>query len=486
MRFLRHSLTGLFLLSLTLGLVVYAGTLVVGAVQERLSKEPRIPAARERVFAVNVVHATAETITPVLTAFGEVQSRRTLDIRASTAGEVIELNPDFVDGGQVAEGDLLLRIDPVDAEAALARAVTNLRDAEAAQRDAARGLSIAKDTLVASEEQSRLRQRAFERQRDLRDRGVGTEAAVETAELAAASSRQAVLSARSAVANAEARVDQTATALDRAKLARDEAQRNLDNTIITADFNGTLSAVNVVQGGLVSANERLAQLVDADALEVAFRVSTAQYARLLDADGKLRTAPVNATLDVQGIGLNAHGTVTRASAAVGEGQVGRQVFARLDRAPGMKPGDFVTVSIEEPPLERVVRLPATAVDAAGAVLVVDAEDRLEELTVRVERRQGDDVLVRGLGLPGRNVVRERTPLLGAGIKVRPITPEAAEAEPQAPAMVELSDERRAKLRAFIDASKILPADIKTRILTQLDQPEVPALLVERIEARMGG
>ena len=38
------------------------------------------------VFAVNVVAATETTETPVITAFGEVQSARTLEIRAATGG----------------------------------------------------------------------------------------------------------------------------------------------------------------------------------------------------------------------------------------------------------------------------------------------------------------------------------------------------------------------------------------------------------------
>ena len=78
MRFLRQSLTGLLLLSLTLGLLVYAGQIVFSAVQERMADEPRVPERRERVFAVNVVEAREQTITPELTAYGEIQSRRTL------------------------------------------------------------------------------------------------------------------------------------------------------------------------------------------------------------------------------------------------------------------------------------------------------------------------------------------------------------------------------------------------------------------------
>ena len=110
MRFLRQSLVGLFLLSLTLGLLVYAGALVRDAVEARLNDEPRVPEARERVFAVNVTPARFETVTPVLTAFGEVQSRRTLELRSAIEGTLIDLAPDFVEGGRVEAGEVLARI----------------------------------------------------------------------------------------------------------------------------------------------------------------------------------------------------------------------------------------------------------------------------------------------------------------------------------------------------------------------------------------
>ena len=487
MRFIRHSLTGLFLIAVTLGLVVYAAALVRDAVETRLADEPRMPQARERVFAVNVVQAREETITPILTAFGEVRSRRTLEIRAATTGTVIELAETFEEGATVSAGQVLARIDPANAQSELDRASNDLRDAEIAVRDADRALEIARDTLTAAEEQAALRERAFQRQVDLRDRGVGTEALVEDAELSAASARQAVLSSRNALAQAETRIENAETTLSRATIARDEAKRNLDDTTITAEFDGTLSEVTAVEGGLVSANEQLAQLVDANALEVAFRVSTSQYARLLNSDGDLLRADVTVMLDVQGIALSADGTITRDSAAVGDGQTGRLIFARLDTARGLKPGDFVTVEITEPPLERVIRLPATAVDASQTVLVLTEDERLETLDVDLVRRQRDDVLVRADALAGREVVSQRSPLLGPGIKARPLRRRGAvEAEEAQPDFVELTPERRDKLRAFITASSRLPEDVKTRILTQLESDRVPASMVARIESRMGG
>jgi hypothetical protein len=101
------------------------------------------------------------------------------------------------------------------------------------------------------------------------------------------------------------------------------------------------------------------------------------------------------------------------------------------------------------------------------------------------RRQGDDVIVRG-PLAGREVVEARTPVLGAGIRVRPLRPEERGAAPEGPEMVALDDERRARLVAYIESSSGMPTDVKARLLARLQAPEVPAEMVARIEGRMGG
>ena len=482
MRFIRQSMIGLFLAAVTLGLLVWAVEIIGGAVQTRLADDPVAPPARERVFTVNVMTAQTGAQTPVLESFGEIASRRTLELRAAGGGRVISLSDGFEDGGTVTAGEVLVRLDPVDAEAAVQRAQNDLRDAQAEERDAARSLELASDELTAAQQQADLRDRAAERQIDLAGRGVSTAAATETAELAASAAGQAVLVRRQALAQAQARIDLSASTTARAQLALAEAQRRLDDTVLSAPFDGTLSATSVVEGRLVNANERLADLIDPDDLEVSFRLSTAQYARLLDANGDILKAAVRVALDVSGMDIEATGLVTRTSAAAGDGQTGRLVFAALDAVAGFKPGDFVTVRLQEPELENVVLLPASAVDAGGTVLLLGSDDRLETVQVRVLRRLGDDVLVRG-DIVGREVVETRSPLLGAGISVKPLRKGAA---PEDPEMLELTEERRAKLVAFVEGNKRMPDEMKARVLAQLAEPQVPAKVVERIESRMGG
>jgi len=483
MRFLRHSLTGLFLLSLTVGLFVYAGQIVFSAVQERISKDTQPAPGRERIFAVNTITVNPGSEVPTLTAYGQVESGRMLEIRTKAGGTLIELAGVFDDGGQVRAGQVLARIDPADAQFALDRARSDLTDAEAEVREADRGLTLARDELTAARAQAELRERALERQLDLQDRGVGTSAAVELAELDAAAAEQSVLTRRQAEAVAEARVDQAATRLSRTRIALAEAQKALDDTTITAPFTGTLKDVTVVEGRLVSPNEKLADLIDSVALDVAFRVSTAQYARLLDTSGQLPNAPVRVVLNVFGLDMTATGRITRASGAVDEGQTGRLVYARLDAPQGLQPGDFVTVEIEEPPLDNVVRLPATALGSDGTVLALTEDQRLRQIPVTLERRQGNSILVRGDGLDGAQIVAERTPLLGPGLKVRPIGEVTADTTAD---MLELSEDRRARLRQFVESNADMPEVVKLRLLSQLDQIRVPARTVERLERRMGG
>ena len=485
MRFLGRGLIGLLLFSLALGLLGLAGNTIKVAVQDRMSQEPRSQKARERTFAVKVVPAEVTSINPTLNAFGEIQSRKTLDLRMAASGQIQELSTNFVEGGSVKSGELLIRLDDSDYQTAVDLAENNLIDAKNEVMEAARNLSFSKEELAAAEEQEKLRLRALTRQKDLVERGVGTAAALENAELSASGATQAVLSRKAAVDQAKNRGAQAETRLVRAELALKDAKRKLEDTKLYAEFSGLLSGVSLVKGGIVSANERLGQLIDPEVLEVSFKISTQQYTRLLDDNGELLKAPVSVALTNTEQGLNADGVIIRDSASVAKGQTGRQVYAKLTKSVGFKPGDFVAVKVKEPTLNWVVKLPSTALDSSNKVLLLGEGERLEEAQVKLMRRQGNEVIVRSRDLSGKEIVAQRTPVLGAGIKVKAIRSgeenEVAEVE-----MLELTEERRAKLISAIETNGYIPKTVKERIIGQLTQPKVPADVVARIESRMGG
>ena len=310
MRFLRRSLTGLFIASLAVAALAMAFHVVQGAVQDRMARDGGQMPGRERVFAADVVPVVTETIEPELTTFGEVVSRRTLEIRSAIGGTVVELGENFVEGGRVQAGQMLVRIDATDLEDAVALARADLSDAEAELSNAEAVLILEQDDLESARRQVELRRAAMDRQQGLLDRGVGTAADVETATLAVASAEQSVLAARASVNAAEARVASANTALARARIALAETERNLARATITAGFSGALADVAALEGRLLTANEQIATLVDPNALEVSFRLSTSQYSRLLDTTGELVPAEVAVSLDVAGVDLIAIGNGT--------------------------------------------------------------------------------------------------------------------------------------------------------------------------------
>ena len=417
MRFFRRSLTGLMLLAVTLALLGFAAHLLLSASRKAAEAGSAGRPQQERVIAANVVKITPGQIEPVLTAFGEIRAQRSLEIRAPRAGSILWVSENFKDGAEVAAGALILRFDPADAAAELALAGADL-DARAADlAEAKAAISLATDDLAAAVRQAQLRDQAMARQEDLAARGVGSAAAVETAALAASGAEQAVLTRRQALQRAKADVQSAAASLQRQRITHAEAERRLAETEVLAEFSGRVDAASVAVGGTVGTNEVLGRIIDSTALEVAFRLSTAQYSLMLDAQGTLIRAPL--TVSIGPGSPVTEGRVDRVGAAVGEGQTGRLIYATLGAAEGLRPGDFVTVELREPVLEAAAMLPATAL-GPGGVLVLGAEDRLEEMAVIALRRQGDEVIIAAAALAGREVVRERSTLLGAGIRITPV------------------------------------------------------------------
>ncbi|MEL6583466.1 MAG: HlyD family efflux transporter periplasmic adaptor subunit [Pseudomonadota bacterium] len=488
MRMFGRALGGAALTAITFGLLIVAAALFRPNDNDEngrgeFGSGPRLP-------AVVVETVSYETATPVISAFGTVEAAQMLELRAAASGPVIEIAPGLRTGGQVSVGERLLVIDPADAEAARDRAAADLADAEAQLRENTSALDLAQADLRTARTQFEIRQRSLERTREIARRGAATDATVEAAEIAASQAEQTVISRRQTVLSLESAIARAEIAVDRANLALTDAERTLADTVITAPFDAIVDAAGLSLGRRVTENEQIATLIDPSALEVSFRVSTAQYARLLSPNGGLRDQSAKVTLDLGDVPFTASAVLEREGAAMASGETGRRLYARLDPASGavLRVGDFVSVEVEEPPLRRVASLPAAALSAGGEVLIVGEDNTLAATTVEVLRRQGDRVLARGLE-PGVQYVAARVPTLGDGIRISPLVRDGhqlATAQPEAPATITLDPERRARLIAFVDANTRMPAPAKARMLTALEQPEVPREMVDRLESRMGG
>lgn len=483
MRFLGKSLLGLVLLAVSLGFIGAAAAVLSSAFRDRMAdKGPGRP-VEEKVFAARLMTVEPGRVTPVITAYGEVRALRSLALRAGQPGKVEWVAEAMVDGGEVKAGDVLVRLDDSAARTALAIAQNDLetRQAELAQAEAAVG--FASDDLSAAQAQRDLRAEAFARQTDLQSRGVGSPAAVETAALSLSGQDQDVLSRRQALANAEARVSNAKSALQSQILSVEEAKRIAEDLTLMAPFDGRLADVSLTLGGLVSANDSLGQLIDTDSVEVVIRLSTDQVRRLPDPNEA--PSPFMVMSD-DGALERARGQIVRASASIPEGETGRAVFGQIDGESDLLPGDFVSVIINEPELSDVAVLPAAAIGADGTVLRVANDSRVAAQAVTILRQQGNEVIVAAGDLANLMIVAERSPLLGAGVKVKlPVAEEAAKAE-DTTGFVNLTPERRERLIGQVERDKELSPEDKAKIVEQLRADQVPADLVQRLRPPKGG
>lgn len=487
MKFMTRGLMGLFLGFLTAALILAAATVFISALNDRKSGGRHGGGARERVFAVNVALVQPIRTTPIIETFGEVISGRTLELRAASTGTLVQMSDNFREGGIVKKGALLFQTDPATASANAKLSQAELDEAKVELNEANEALGLARDELRAAERQYELRQQAQARQLSLRERGIGTEAALETAALSASTAEQAALVKRQALANAKARISRAKIAMTRRQINHKETLRILAVTSVIAKFDGVLSDVTGDLGALVNANERLARLIDPNALEVAFRISNTEFNNLAGKGQTLKQTKV--IVKFGGFDEQILATVDRVSAAVGEGQTGRELYASLDggRVATVRPGDFVTVRLEEPALDNVAVLPATAVSAIGEALVLSENDRLEAVKVDILRKQGDEIIVAIGALAGREIVLQRAPQLGAGIKVVPRRGGSSQGDAQETVeTVQITDDMRQKMITFVQSSKKIPAKTKQNILAKLNKSEIPKETYERIKSRMGG
>jgi len=491
MRFLIRGIAGILMLVATAGMVGYGVLVLMEAREDGSGRRHR--GGEERSFIVNVAILQETTAHPKIVAYGEIRSWRSLELRASAGGQLVEMSPVFRDGATVKAGDLLFLTDPADARARQADAEAGLADAEAEKAEADEAIAVAELERTASIRQRDLRQQAFKRQRQLQAKGYATEASVEEAELAFATADQAVLSRSQALIVARKRVLRTALAITRANIALEDARRILEDTRVEAPFDGLLSDVDAVLGRLVSPNEKLGLLVDPTALEAVFRVSSGQFARLIDENGTLRRTSVTVTLALGDFPVTVKGFVERTAAVVQQGQSGRLIYARLDLGPEtiLRPGDFITVEIEELPLLGVAIIPASAATEDGRILLVDADSRVVEKKISIVRRQADNIVVTGVPF-GAQYVTERLPQLGPGVKVgtvnqdaptivRPDTGQDGDEE-----RITITAERRKALIAFLKQNDHIPEERKSRLMDLLNQPTVPKRVIESLEARMAG
>tara|TARA_B100000575_G_scaffold271160_1_gene252227 strand:- start:1525 stop:2694 length:1170 start_codon:yes stop_codon:yes gene_type:complete len=348
-------------------------------------------APEEQNWIVRSVAVQQVDVQTLEQAFGTVVAAREAHLRFGVSGEVDRVSNDLRNGADVKTGAVLASLDTERLQLALDKVEVQIK-AETSQ---------IKEFTV----QLALRQRMAERAQSLSEKGVGSQAEVDDAELA-------VSQASNQLAMAKSRLAELKVSLRRHR-------KDLGDAVLKAPFDGSLSGVDLAIGNQVSNTYLVATLTDLSSLEVSFVVPADIYANVINLIGQ----QVALSWSSEGsVVSETTATITRAEVVVDRKEGGGRLYAELpdDAARSVPPGAFVEVSYYGRMMTGVIELPEEALVGQDQVFVIEQGRAMQRQVVLLHRSPGW-IWVRGDLKTGDKVIATRLPGIGNGLRVRAVT-----------------------------------------------------------------
>ena len=348
--------------------------------------KPQAP--EEQTWIVHSVSIKQANAQPLEQAFGNVIAAREAHLRFGVAGEVELVSDKLRNGSDVRTGDILARLDTERLQLALDTIEVQIK-AETTQ-------------IQEFTAQLALRQRMAERAQSLFDKAVGTQAELDGAELAVSQALNQLAMAKSRLAEL--------------KVSQRRHIKDLEDAVLKAPFDGSLSGVDLALGNQVSNTYLVGVLTDLSSLEVSFVVPADIYANVTNLIGQQVTLSWSSKGNVVS---ETTATIKRAEVVVDRTEGGGRLYAELpdDAARSVPPGAFVEVFYLGRVLEDVYELPEEALVGQSQVFVIE-QGRASQRQVVLLHRSPGRIWVRGDLKTGDEVIATRLPGIGNGLSVR--------------------------------------------------------------------
>ena len=380
---------------------------------------------------VSVVSVQAQRVSLATELPGRISAFLVAEVRPQVSGIIQDRL--FIEGADVQAGQPLYRVDPATFQAVVNRENANIVGAQKAVKRASAALDAslanvkqAQVTLdLALKDRQRFEQLAKDGAVSLSER----DHAVTKAEVAEATLRAVeaqLVCDRESVAVAEAAIQQAEAGLEVARI-------NLAYTRITATISGRIGKSNLTVGALATAHQPLplATIQQIDPIYVDIPQSTTDLLRLrrrleegrINHDGENLNKvglvledgseyPLEGTLQFRDV------TVDQSTGSV----ILRIVFPNPEGI--LLPGMFVQAIVPEGIHEQAILIPQQAVsrDRKGnpLTLLVDADGKVEQRMLTLDRAIGDQWLVSSGLTAGERVIVEGVQRLRPGASVKTV------------------------------------------------------------------
>ena len=365
----------------------------------RTKKQP--PVKLSPTVLIQTVKPTSYQI--IVTAMGTVIPAREVVLKSRVSGEIVEIHPEFTEGGFLKKDMRIIQIDPQDYELALARKRSTVTDAEYALKLELGHQAVAK------------------REWELLNQG------------------KAALDMEKELALRQPHLDKVRADLSAAEAELKAAMLDLERTHITLPFNAMVRSKSVDLGSQVTPQEPLAELVGTDAYRVQASLTVD---RLEWIDVPVQTGDHGSKAQIiYGRGNECSGKVIRLLGDLAaEGRMARILVEVADplglnssnqnRTP-LLIGEYVRVKILGRKLDNVFQIPRTALKDNSSIWIVGENQTLEIREVRAVWRDADVVLLKDGLKPGERLIVSDLPppVEGMTVRVEPLKSEMKSDQP---------------------------------------------------------
>ncbi|MDQ1269591.1 MAG: hypothetical protein QG618_900 [Thermodesulfobacteriota bacterium] len=339
--------------------------------KSKVVKFKRKPAVKTAPV-VDIMKVNPSRVTAQIRAMGTVQADREVVIKSQVAGTVIQVAPEFVQGGLIRKGQLMVRIDPADYALAVNKAQSALEQAQA-------DFEIEKGRQQIAREELKL---------------MSMMSPNEVQETSLVLRKPQLEQAGAAVASAQSDLE--------------TARLDLERTRIIAPFHALVRSKEVDAGAMTAAQGALATLVDVTCYQVEVQVP-------LDRLDRIRVHETNGSpVRIRSLyaGREWDGHVVRTTGAVTEQSRMAGVIIRVDDPLGLGPAkgrpamlldDHVEALIEGQVFDNVFSLPRTLIREDSSLWIYK-DGRLEILKVAPVWIENDRVFIQSGLSPGDLVV----------------------------------------------------------------------------------
>ena len=404
--------------------VVLAAAVGVAVLLVVLKPEPEKQAPPPASLLVEVMEAKASSPDMVVKSYGTVRPTESLNLVSEVKGTVVDLSPNFEEGGFFRKDERLISIDPRSYELVAAQRQKQLKQLDAELRRLDQEKKNFQVNLDIARSDVGLAKAEWERFKTLVEREVVAQANVDRAQQQYLASQNRMQEVENQIALIDPRRDQMKAQRELVEVQLKEALLDLDRAGIEAPFDGYVVEKHVEKGQFVNIGTLLGRIYRASTLEVEVRIPFKDLSWLgdlspagaSDADereGTNKEPPIQAKVIFTSGGRTRtwEGRLARIKAQVDEKTRTLPLIVKvLDESSStedpasypLKPGMFVDVELTGRQIDKAYLLPRSALHP-GNVVYVASNDALVIRPVEVLRRLNNSVYV-GKGLNDGDLV----------------------------------------------------------------------------------